>query len=116
LIESASAVAIDDMFQGGNLDVFDGPAAQVPANTKNVVPASIGSTSVLGVRVVPQPGTAYDPYAYRPLGSDTTLGDVGDTVPPAAVAPLGTLASADGADAAEVPTGGDLVAVKPWSS
>jgi hypothetical protein len=115
-------VAIDDLFQTGNLDVFEGPAAQVRANTKSAPPASVGSTAVVGFGVIPQPGSAYDPYAYSALRPTKILGSLGDRVPPAAPAPPAPfappdeLAATDGAEAAVVPIGAALVALKPPGS
>jgi hypothetical protein len=127
-IEPSNEVTIDDLFQTGNLDVFEGPTAQVRANPKTVVPASVGSTSVVGFGVIPQPGSAYDPYAYSALRPVKILGSIGDPVPPeiprAAPVPRAPLTAPpperptpiDGAAAAMVPIGAALVAVKPTGS
>jgi hypothetical protein len=85
--------------------VFNGPTAPVGANLKRLVDTSAGRAGV-----VPQAGTAYDPYAYIPLRPVTIVGDVGDPVPAAApqaarvprapVAPSEQPARAPGAGAA----------------
>jgi hypothetical protein len=79
----------------------------------------------VGFGVIPQPGSAYDPYAYSALRPATTLGSIGDPVPPVAprAAPVPRApvtppppeqpTPADGVAALVVPIGAELAAVKP---
>ena len=118
-IEPSNEAAVDDLFQGENLDVFGGVGAPVRANGPSVVPPppSVGRT-----RVAPQPGTAYDPYAYRPLQPHTVFGASGDSPSSAGVQPAPAPWGPDippppeqpahhfGAGAAVVPSGMAVVA------
>lgn len=123
-IEPSNEAAIDDLFQGLNLDVFAGLAAPVRANGPSVVPPP---PSVERTRVAPQPGTAYDPYAYRALQPHTISGASGDSLS-AGVLPAPAPWAPDippppeqpahhfGAGAAVVPSGIAVVAGRPSSS
>jgi hypothetical protein len=85
-IETQNQAEVDDTFQGGNLDVFDGPAGQAPARVARSAPnsgggVSVGSTSVGGALVVVQLGSQYDPYRYRPLSGWDIVGEDGALLP-----------------------------------